>query len=89
MMVDVHLCDGRTTFRFMSRGKAVHLFKRDPAELGEEDSVRVWVRWHPQSDWEPTRLQYVRRHSVSFVVQVDPAERAAFFVAQGVTRDEC
>jgi hypothetical protein len=84
MMVDVHLADGRTTFRFARRGQMVTLMCRKPQELGEGDgtgSVWAWVRWHPENPFEPIRLQQLRPASVAFVRQVLPDERDEFLAS--------
>lgn len=77
MMVDVHLYDG-IVFRCKSRGQMIALLKRDPQLLDEHGPISTWVRWHPESEWEPARACYFRKASIRLVVMVPPAERQAF-----------
>jgi hypothetical protein len=79
-MVDAHLTDGRTTFRVMSRGTLIKLFKQADLSdaLDEAKAERVWVRWHPQSDWEPIKLFSAKRHSVAFTRLIERAEKQEF-----------
>ena len=79
MMIDVHLADGRTVFRFVARARLMRLVNRDPATIDEQRAERCWALWHPnQPEWEPVRVQYVRKHSISFIRHVEPTERDQF-----------
>lgn len=85
MMVDCHMRDGRTTFRFAGRGLAVEAMKRKPLELDAADdtrSIRCWVRWHVETqDWAQTQVQYLAPNSIAFVVAVSTEERDAFLAS--------
>lgn len=78
MIVDVHMADGRTVFRFKSRSQFIDLLSRDLDALDEAKAVACWVRWHPQDDFLPCRIMSVRKHSVSFTRAVVGDEKAAF-----------
>ena len=78
MMIDVHMKDGRTVFRFAKRGKMIELCKRDPLKIDEEESLACWVRWNPGDDFQPCRLNYVNKHSIAFTSVVPGYEQEAF-----------
>lgn len=81
-MVDVHMTDGRTVFRAMSRGTMVKLFRKDLEEFDEGRAESVWVMWHPQAEWELLRVHYMKKHSVAWVREVPPKERDEFLLSR-------
>jgi len=78
MMIDAHIADGRTVFRFKTRGNMISLINRNLAELESEGAVKCWVRWHPGDDFVPCRVMSLRGNSVSFTREVVGEERQAF-----------
>lgn len=86
-MIDVRMADGRTTFRFWSRGQFISLLKRKPEEIDKERYVNGFARWHTDDEnpWEPVKLTYIRPNSISFVRVVPSQEREAFEAAYGST----
>jgi hypothetical protein len=80
MMVDVHMADGRTVFRFKSRSQFIDLLSRNLDALDEAKAVACWVRWHPQDEFMFCRIMSVRKHSVAFTRAVTGEERDAFDV---------
>jgi len=81
MMIDVHMADGRTIFRFKTRGHLVDLVGRKLDELDGTRAVACWVSWHPGDEFVPCRILSIRRNSVSFTREVVGAEREAFDLA--------
>jgi hypothetical protein len=78
-MVDVEIADGRTIFRFRTRGDFIKLIQRKPEKIDEERHVRCWaIRHRDQEGFEPARLSYLRANSVALVRVVEPEERQAF-----------
>lgn len=81
MMIDAHIADGRTTFRFKSRGQFIDLIGRNLGKFGEFDTVqgvKCWVRWHREDDFVPCKLHSIRAGSVAFTRAVEGQERADF-----------
>lgn len=78
MMIDVHIADGRTVFRFRNRSQFIDLLGRDLGQLGSNRAVDAWVRWHPEEDFVPSRIVSIRKHSVSFTREVTGEERQEF-----------
>jgi hypothetical protein len=83
MMIDVHLSDGRTVMRFASRGTVVTLIKRDPDQLDAHQSERCWIDRGQGEGFKPARLQYLRKHQIGWVEQLDHADADAFLAEQG------
>lgn len=81
MMIDAHLTDGRTTLRFASRGPLITLVQRDPTTLDTNTSVRCWINRGQGEGFLPCRLQYVRKHTLGWVEQLDH-EMSATFLAE-------
>lgn len=78
-MIDVEIADGRTIFRFRTRGDFIKLIQRKPDKIDEERHVRCWaIRHRDQEDFEPARLSYLRANSVAVVRIVEPEDRQAF-----------
>lgn len=77
-MVDAHMKDGRTVFRFSKRGKLIDLCKRDPFKLDEDQSLACWVRWNPGDDFVHCRLTNVNKSSIAFTREIFGEERAEF-----------
>lgn len=82
MMIDVSIKDGRTTYRFIKRALFVTLVRRTAFKLEEYDSVKCWVRRHPEDEWMAAKLQYLNDSSIGLVEQVDPKERDIFLEVQ-------
>lgn len=78
MMIDVHMADGRTTFRFKSRGQFIDLISRNLSKLDENRAVACWVRWHAEEEFIPCRIMSVRANSVAYTQAVFGDERDAF-----------
>lgn len=82
MMVDVHIKDGRTVFRFRKRGLLIDLCNRDPLKLDETQTLACWVRWNPGDDFVPCRLANVNKNSIAFTREVIASEREEFEAAR-------
>lgn len=78
MMIDVHLTDGHTVFRMLDRARLVQLIKREPALLEQDRPLGVWLDRGQGEGFEPARLQYLRKHQISWVEQVTAAVRDPF-----------
>lgn len=86
MMIDVKLADGRTTFRFWSRGQFIATLKTKVEGLDEARYISAFARWQKDdTTWEPVKLFHVRPNSVSFVRLVERAEREEFEEEYGST----
>lgn len=78
-MIDVAMADGRTVFRFRTRGQFIALIKRKPEAIDEERHVHGWARWQREDEtFEATTLSYLRQNSVAYIRVLDRAERDAF-----------
>jgi hypothetical protein len=65
VIVNVHMTDGRTVFQLRNRRDLSKLIHREPDS--DEHAVRAFVKWTPDSPWQPFRLTQIKRHSVAFV----------------------
>jgi hypothetical protein len=85
MMVDCMMKDGRTTFRFSSRGAAIAALKRKPSMMDSEDSgrgIHCWRWFIENNEWQHVKLQYLNASSISFVLEVPRDQREAFLSEQ-------
>lgn len=89
MLVDLHMKDGRTVFRFMTRGRAVVAMTRKPLDMATEGGLSCWVQWHQGTEgWIPYSVVYINPSSVSYVVAVSNEDRDAFLAEYRPAREK-
>lgn len=81
MIANVQLIDGRV-FQFASRGDATKVLEGQPGS--DEVKVRAWLRAKDGEPFKPLRVSYLRKASVTSIVDAeDEAEFPDELPAQG------